>query len=44
MPQTTEVGYIIIKDGRMVVHTWKITDVLLVLIEKGGSKMNNVYV
>ena len=35
--QIAKVGYVIIKDSKVVVYPWKITDLLPVQIKKGRS-------
>ena len=42
VPHNAELGYVIINDGKVAVFTWKITNLLPVLIKKGGSILTNV--
>ena len=38
IPQINKVGYVFIKDSRVTVYTWKITDLLSVLSKKSESR------
>ena len=40
----TKVGSVTIKDGRVTVYAWKITDLLSVLSKKSESRLANVYI